>query len=45
MHYFNYEFGCGEIKPVYTAHLETLLPAWRQQAEKQTISYWKKNLK
>jgi hypothetical protein len=29
--YFNYEFGCGEIKPVYTAHLETLLPAWRQQ--------------
>lgn len=29
--YFNYEFGCGEIKPVYTAHLETLLPAWRQR--------------
>ena len=28
---FNYEFGCGEIHPVYTAHLETLLPAWRQQ--------------
>lgn len=28
---FNYEFGCGEIKPVYTAHVETLLPAWRQQ--------------
>lgn len=28
---FNYEFGCGEIQPVYTAHLETLLPAWRQQ--------------
>jgi hypothetical protein len=28
--YFNYEFGCGEIKPVYTAHLESLLPAWRQ---------------
>lgn len=28
---FNYEFGCGEIKPVYTAHMETLLPAWRQQ--------------
>lgn len=28
---FQYDFGCGEIKPVYTAHLETLLPAWRQQ--------------
>jgi glycine/D-amino acid oxidase-like deaminating enzyme len=27
---FNYEFGCGEVHPVYTAHLETLLPAWRQ---------------
>ena len=26
---FNYEFGCGEIKPVFTAHLETLIPAWR----------------
>jgi glycine/D-amino acid oxidase-like deaminating enzyme len=31
MHLFNYEFGCGEINPVYVAHLETLLPAWRQQ--------------
>lgn len=29
--YFNYEFGCGEIRPVYTAHLETLLPAWRRK--------------
>ncbi len=28
---FNYEFGCGEIKPVYTAHLETIIPAWRQK--------------
>lgn len=27
---FNYEFGCGEIRPAYTAHLETLLPAWRK---------------
>ena len=27
--YFNYEFGCGEIRPVYTAALSTLLPAWR----------------
>jgi glycine/D-amino acid oxidase-like deaminating enzyme len=29
-HLFNYDFGCGEIRPVYTAHTETLLPAWRQ---------------
>jgi predicted GIY-YIG superfamily endonuclease/glycine/D-amino acid oxidase-like deaminating enzyme len=29
--YFNYDFGCGEIVPVYTAHLETLLPAWRKK--------------
>jgi len=28
---FNYDFGFGTIKPVYTAHLESLLPAWRQQ--------------
>lgn len=27
--YFNYEFGYGEITPVYTAHLETIIPAWR----------------
>lgn len=27
---FNYEFGCGEITPVYTVHLQTLLPAWRK---------------
>ena len=31
MQLFNYEFGCGEIQPVYMAHLETLLPAWRKQ--------------
>jgi len=29
-HLFNYEFGCGEIRPVYSAHLETLLPRWRK---------------
>jgi glycine/D-amino acid oxidase-like deaminating enzyme len=32
--YFNYEFGCGEINPVYIAHIETLLPAWRSQLNK-----------
>jgi glycine/D-amino acid oxidase-like deaminating enzyme len=29
--FFNYELGCGEIRNCYTAHLETLLPAWRQE--------------
>lgn len=27
--FFNYEFGCGEIRPVYTVNNEVLLPAWR----------------
>jgi glycine/D-amino acid oxidase-like deaminating enzyme len=31
MQSFNYEFGCGEIMPVYMAQLDALLPAWRQQ--------------
>ncbi len=29
-HLFNFDLGCGEIRPVYTANVETLLPAWRQ---------------
>ena len=32
---FNYEFGCGEIKPVYITHPETLLPAWRKKLVEQ----------
>ena len=28
--YFNYEFGCGEIRPAYTVALGLLLAAWRQ---------------
>lgn len=35
--YFNFEFGCGEIKPVYTAHLETLLPAWRKKLRQEGL--------
>ena len=35
--YFNYELGCGEIRPVYTAHLETLLPAWRSYLQKEKV--------
>lgn len=27
--WFNYEFGCGEIRPSYVANLDLLLPAWR----------------
>ena len=27
---FCYEFGYGKISPAYTAHLETILPAWRK---------------
>jgi glycine/D-amino acid oxidase-like deaminating enzyme len=29
--FFNYELGCGEIRNCYTVHLESLLPAWRQE--------------
>lgn len=28
---FNYDLGFGEIGPVYTSHLENILPAWRKQ--------------
>ncbi|HMR91757.1 MAG TPA: FAD-dependent oxidoreductase [Chitinophagaceae bacterium] len=35
--FFNYEFGCGEIKPAYTAHLETLLPAWMQFLQQSNL--------
>ncbi len=36
-HLFNYELGCGEIRPVYTAYLETLLPAWRMHLTNKNI--------
>ena len=29
--FFRYDFGCGEIRPVYTVQLDLLLPAWRRQ--------------
>ena len=28
---FNFEFGCGEIKPAYLVHLEQVIHAWRRQ--------------
>lgn len=36
-HFFNYEFGCGEIRPVYTANLEILLPGWRQELKNKQL--------
>jgi glycine/D-amino acid oxidase-like deaminating enzyme len=29
--YFNYDFGCGEIRPAYIVHLQVLLSAWRKK--------------
>lgn len=29
--YFHFEFGYGSIRPAYTAHLENIIPAWREQ--------------
>jgi glycine/D-amino acid oxidase-like deaminating enzyme len=31
--YFNYAFGCGEIRPTYAVFLENLLPAWRKKLQ------------
>lgn len=31
--WFHYEFGCGEIRPAYIAHLENILPAWSGRLE------------
>jgi len=28
---FNYEFGCGQIRPVYTVHLSLLLASWHKR--------------
>jgi glycine/D-amino acid oxidase-like deaminating enzyme len=29
--FFNYDFGCGEIRPSYTIHLSLLLELWKQK--------------
>lgn len=34
---FRFDFGAGEIRPVYIAHLESLLPAWRQELAKNDL--------
>jgi glycine/D-amino acid oxidase-like deaminating enzyme len=35
--FINYEFGYGEIQPVYTAHLESIIPAWRLKLMEQGL--------
>jgi glycine/D-amino acid oxidase-like deaminating enzyme len=35
--FFNYEFGCGEIRPVYIVNNELLLPAWRDVLKNQQL--------
>jgi glycine/D-amino acid oxidase-like deaminating enzyme len=32
---FNYDFGCGEIKPAFTAHLQPLLTGWRKKLQER----------
>lgn len=34
---FQYEFGYGKIEPACTAHLETLLPAWKNHLQQQGL--------
>jgi glycine/D-amino acid oxidase-like deaminating enzyme len=29
--YFNYDFGCGEVRPAYLVHLQPLMAAWRKK--------------
>lgn len=33
--YFNYDFGCGEIRPAYTVHIQLLLESWRAKLLEQ----------
>jgi len=32
--YFNYDFGCGEINPAYTVHLQLVISSWRKKLRK-----------
>lgn len=36
-HFFRYDFGCGEIRPVYMVNLEILLPAWRNELKSKNL--------
>jgi glycine/D-amino acid oxidase-like deaminating enzyme len=31
--YFNYDFGCGEINPAYTVHLQLVISVWRKKLQ------------
>ena len=31
--YFNYDFGCGEINPAYTVHLQLVISSWRKRLQ------------
>jgi len=31
--YFNFDFGCGEIRPAYSVHLPLLLDLWRKKLQ------------
>ena len=33
--YFNYDFGCGEIRPAYMVNLAALLSTWREHLQKR----------
>jgi len=33
--FFNYDFGCGEIKPAFTVHMSLLLKKWREELLQQ----------
>ena len=35
--FFNYEFGCGEIRPAYTVHLQQLLSLWRSKLAEMNL--------
>lgn len=30
--YFNYDFGCGEINPAYTVHLQLVISMWKKRS-------------
>ncbi|MDQ3278158.1 MAG: FAD-binding oxidoreductase [Bacteroidota bacterium] len=34
---FNYDFGCGEIRPAYTADIQILLSTWRKRLQDQRL--------
>lgn len=31
--YFNHDFGCGEINPAYTVHLQLVISSWRKKLQ------------